>query len=108
VRYLGDMSGGQFIRRRIAKAYNIDLDRGDGIRFYDFKKLGDSEAANTGDLKKVKEWYREGMNAGIGDDIALKGLMIFFELSCVLLNPWFASGHTGRGQRRLQAQLWYL
>jgi heme oxygenase len=81
VRYLGDMSGGQFIRRRIGKAYDLDLDRGDGIRFYDFKKLGGSETANMGDLKVVKEWYREGMNAGIGDDITLKGLKIFSESS---------------------------
>ncbi|OAX44352.1 heme oxygenase-like protein [Rhizopogon vinicolor AM-OR11-026] len=74
VRYLGDMSGGQFIRRRIAKAYDLDADRGDGIRFYDFKKLGSSEleSANMGDLKKIKEWYREGMDAGVGDDVTLK------------------------------------
>lgn len=72
VRYLGDMSGGQFIRRRIAKAYDLDMDRGDGIRFYDFKKLDSSESANMGDLKKIKEWYRDGMDTGIGDDTTLK------------------------------------
>lgn len=80
VRYLGDMSGGQFIRRRIAKAYDLDADRGDGIQFYDFKKLDSSESANMGDLKKIKEWYRDGMNAGIGDDTTLKGLYIVFGL----------------------------
>jgi heme oxygenase len=80
VRYLGDMSGGQFIRRRIAKAYDLDVDRGDGIRFYDFKKLDSSESANIGDLKKIKEWYRDGMNAGIGDETHLKGLCIVFWL----------------------------
>jgi heme oxygenase len=74
VRYLGDMSGGQFIRRRIAKAYNLDPERGDGIRFYDFNKLGGSESANAGDLKRIKEWYRDGMNAGVGEDVTLKGL----------------------------------
>jgi len=76
VRYLGDMSGGQFIRRRIAKAYDLDVDRGDGIRFYDFKKLDSSESANIGDLKKIKEWYRDGMNAGIGDETHLKAAVL--------------------------------
>lgn len=76
VRYLGDMSGGQFIRRRIAKAYDLDLDRGYGIQFYDFKKLDSSESANMGDLKKIKEWYRDGMNTGIGDDVALKAAVL--------------------------------
>lgn len=80
VRYLGDMSGGQFIQRRIAKAYNLDLDKGDGIRFYNFNKLGGTECANTGDLKKIKEWYRDGMNAGIGEDVALKGRMILLQV----------------------------
>jgi heme oxygenase len=76
VRYLGDMSGGQFIRRRIAKAYDLDVERGDGIRFYDFKKLDSSESANIGDLKKIKEWYRDGMNAGIGDETHLKAAVL--------------------------------
>ncbi|KAG2066320.1 heme oxygenase-like protein [Suillus decipiens] len=76
VRYLGDMSGGQFIGRRIAKAYDLDMDQGDGVRFYDFKKLDSNESANMGDLKKIKEWYRDGMNAGIGDDTALKAAVL--------------------------------
>lgn len=80
VRYLGDLSGGQIIQRRIAKAYNLDPDRGDGTRLYEFKKLGGSESANTGDLKKIKEWYRDGMNAGIGEDVTLKGRMILLQV----------------------------
>lgn len=84
VRYLGDMSGGQSIRRGIAKAYGLDLDGGDGTLFYEFKKPGSSsESASTGDLKEVKEWYREGINTGVGDDVALKGLIFLSELSCV-------------------------
>ena len=82
VRYLGDMSGGQIIRRNIAKAYDLDVDRDDGIRVYDFKVLGGTESANIGDIKKLKEWYREGMDAGVGDDVELKGLVIFC-VSCV-------------------------
>ena len=76
VRYLGDLSGGQFIRRRISKAYG--LDDGAGVSFYEFRPLGGTTsatdpAASAGEMKRIKEWYREGMNAGVGDDQDLKG-----------------------------------
>ncbi|KAI0648150.1 hypothetical protein C8Q79DRAFT_1008499 [Trametes meyenii] len=72
VRYLGDLSGGQFIRRRIVKAYS--LDDGAGVSFYEFRPLGGGASTGTmGDLKKIKEWYRDGMNAGVGDNQELKG-----------------------------------
>ncbi|KAI0826854.1 hypothetical protein BC628DRAFT_1372184 [Trametes gibbosa] len=78
VRYLGDLSGGQFIRRRIVKAYG--LEDGAGVSFYDFRPLGGASASSTsgtmGDLKKIKEWYREGMNAGVGDDAELKAAIL--------------------------------
>ena len=70
VRYLGDLSGGQFIKRRVAKAYG--LEDGAGLSFYDFKQLGGNASGTIGDMKKIKEWYREGMNKGAGDDVALK------------------------------------
>lgn len=93
VRYLGDLSGGQFIRRRLAKAY--DLEDGAGLSFYDFKQLGGTASGTIGDMKKIKEWYREGMNAGVGDDQDLKHKIleeanIAFELNSGLftaLNP---------------------
>ena len=76
VRYLGDLSGGQIIRRRVAKAYNLDLSEGEGgglgTKFYDFKQLGGTKSGNLGDFKKIKEWYRDGMNQGAGDDVAKK------------------------------------
>jgi heme oxygenase (biliverdin-producing, ferredoxin) len=73
VRYLGDLSGGQFLRRKIAKAYELDEQEGAGLEFYDFASLEDNTRRGTiGDLKKVKEWYRDGMNAGVGADQALK------------------------------------
>lgn len=71
VRYLGDLSGGQFIRRRIAKAY--DLSDGAGTAFYEFKPLSGSGPSTMGDMKKIKDWYRDGMNKGVGNDRALKG-----------------------------------
>ena len=68
VRYLGDLSGGQVIRRRIEKAYGIERDDGRGTRFYDFKQLGGNKSGNIGDMRKIKEWFRDGMNQGGGDD----------------------------------------
>lgn len=73
VRYLGDLSGGQQIRRNIAKAYGLDND-GAGTSFYVFPRLGDiGNDATLGDMKRIKEWYRNGMNRGSGDDQLLKG-----------------------------------
>ncbi|KAI0365709.1 heme oxygenase-like protein [Pilatotrama ljubarskyi] len=78
VRYLGDLSGGQFIRRRIVKAYG--LDDGAGVSFYEFRPLGGSSSGATtttmGELKKIKEWYRDGMNAGVGDNAELKAAIL--------------------------------
>ncbi|KAF9013319.1 hypothetical protein BDQ17DRAFT_1343204 [Cyathus striatus] len=63
VRYLGDLSGGQTIRRIIAKAYELDEASGQGISFYSFKELQTSKPAGLGEMKRIKEWFREGMNA---------------------------------------------
>ena len=74
MRYLGDLSGGQFIRRRIAKAYG--LEDSSGLSFYEFRPLagaGSAAVAGAGEMKRIKEWYREGMNAGVGDNQDLKG-----------------------------------
>ncbi|KAI0079518.1 heme oxygenase [Panus rudis PR-1116 ss-1] len=74
VRYLGDLSGGQFIRRRLAKAYG--LEDGAGLSFYDFKQLGGTGSSTIGDMKKIKEWYRDGMNASVGDNEELKASIL--------------------------------
>ena len=74
VRYLGDLSGGQFIRRRIGKAYG--LEDGAGLSFYEFRPLeggAQGVAAGAGEMKRIKEWFRDGMNEGVGDDAKLKG-----------------------------------
>lgn len=74
VRYVGDLSGGQVLRRVIAKAY--DLQDGLGTSFYEFSKLGgsgeSSRNATIGDMGKIKDWFREGMNEGVGADENLK------------------------------------
>lgn len=72
-RYLGDLSGGQFIKRVLAKSY--DLRDGLGLSFYEFKQLGASggaNLANIGDMKKIKDWFRDGMNTGVAHDVLLK------------------------------------
>ncbi|KAI0917454.1 hypothetical protein AcW1_007351 [Taiwanofungus camphoratus] len=74
VRYLGDLSGGQIIRAKVAKAYG--LDNGFGTSFYEFKPLGGTGIATIGDMKKIKEWYREGMNAAVGNDQVLKSVIL--------------------------------
>ncbi|CAE6459004.1 unnamed protein product [Rhizoctonia solani] len=80
VRYLGDLSGGQTIRNRMAKVYDLP-DTGAGASFYDFGSLqgnaGTGEKkASQGDLLKIKEWYREGMNEAVGDDKAMKEALV--------------------------------
>jgi heme oxygenase (biliverdin-producing, ferredoxin) len=70
VRYLGDLSGGQFIKRIVTKAYGLDES---AVNFYEFGKLGGSgpTGANIGDMRKVKDWFREGIDTGVpGDDFA--------------------------------------
>lgn len=77
MRYLGDLSGGQIIRRRVARAYGLDLGDGDGIQFYDFE---------DGDVKNIKRWYRAGMNAGTANDQKLKGNSPYLNLKAALSN----------------------
>lgn len=66
VRYLGDLSGGQSIRRIISKAYGLEEagqeGRELGVSFYVFKELRGAREAGIGEMKRIKEWFREGMN----------------------------------------------
>lgn len=52
VRYLGDLSGGQIIARKLRDHYGID---GDGARFYDF--------ATVGKIKPYRDAYRARLDA---------------------------------------------
>lgn len=62
VRYLGDLSGGQIIRGMVSKTYGLDENAGPGLSFYAFKSLTSQNAANQGEMNRIKEWFREGMN----------------------------------------------
>jgi len=52
VRYLGDLSGGQVIRRLVARAYDLELD---GVRFYVFEGIARP--------KPYKDRYRAALDA---------------------------------------------
>ena len=66
------------MKRRVAKRYGIDLEGNDegghpGVRFYEFTNLeGTQRVASQGDMKKVKNWFRNGVNAAVGSDEQLK------------------------------------
>ncbi|WP_241489486.1 biliverdin-producing heme oxygenase [Leucobacter celer] len=65
-RYLGDLSGGQMIARRVAKQHELDRE---GIAFYDFSELGS--------LTDFKNEYRSALDAlGEGLDEAEKARML--------------------------------
>lgn len=72
VRYLGDLSGGQTIQRALAKAYGLTMG-GAGLSFYAFKELHSAKPASQGEMKRIKDWFRAGMNKGAGDNIEVKG-----------------------------------
>ncbi|KAJ7673552.1 hypothetical protein B0H17DRAFT_1208371 [Mycena rosella] len=71
VRYLGDLSGGQTIQRALGKAYGLTIG-GPGLSFYAFKELHSAKPATQGDMKRIKEWFRAGMNTGAGGDVVVK------------------------------------
>lgn len=80
VRYMGDLSGGQSIRNKMVKAYGLP-ETGAGASFFDFGSLdgssvGGEKRASQAELLRIKDWYRAGMNEGVGDDEALKAALI--------------------------------
>jgi heme oxygenase (biliverdin-producing, ferredoxin) len=72
VRYLGDLSGGQIIRKKIANSYEFPKN-GNGVRFYVFHEGKGEPEAGPSEMKALKIWFRAGMDAGVGDDEKLKG-----------------------------------
>lgn len=72
VRYLGDLSGGQVLRRVVARS--LGLDGGDGTRFYDF---GDdaTAAALARRFRDALEWPEPG--AGVDAAIVDEALAAF-------------------------------
>jgi heme oxygenase (biliverdin-producing, ferredoxin) len=76
IRYLGDLSGGQVISRAISKAYGLDHPDKLGVMFYQFSRLGGGgPARNNKDVNELKDWFRKGMDEGVGDDVLCKGML---------------------------------
>lgn len=69
VRYLGDLSGGQMMKRKIAKSYEL-YDDGEGLAFYNFRTLdprtGD-RPSQMHEIRKIKDWFRRGIDEGVVD-----------------------------------------
>ncbi|CCO30726.1 Heme oxygenase 1 Short=HO-1 [Rhizoctonia solani AG-1 IB] len=78
-RYMGDLSGGQVVKTKICKAYDLP-EGGAGASFYDFGVLhggsGTEEYASHSELLRIKAWYRQGMNEGVGNNRLLKEIII--------------------------------
>lgn len=64
LRYLGDLSGGQIIKRTILKAYQL---QDHAVTSYDFPKPGGpaGEIADQGDILKLKTIFKERMDESI-------------------------------------------
>ncbi|CAE7168329.1 unnamed protein product [Rhizoctonia solani] len=79
VRYMGDLSGGQIVKAKLQKAYDLPSG-GAGLSFYDFGVLhgssGTEERASHSELLRIKAWYRQGMNEGVGNNRVLKEIII--------------------------------
>jgi heme oxygenase len=82
VRYFGDLSGGQILRRTLAKAYDLEVETEDGacagLSFYEFTVLGGDRRtiANPAQVSHIKEWLRTGMDRGTMDDPELKSVHV--------------------------------
>jgi len=64
VRILGDLSGGQYIRRQVQKAYQLEEE---SLSFYRFGRSQE-------DVSKTKLWFKSTMNEAVaGHDYQLKG-----------------------------------
>jgi len=107
VRYLGDLSGGQIIGGRIKRAYGLKEQQ--GTAFYDFSSKGsrsgfESDPSLEGGKKRlmeIKDWYRRGMDDGVGEDKDLKGKPNSF----LLVQPADICRETsGRGKSILRSQ----
>jgi heme oxygenase len=74
---MGDLSGGQMIKRKIRKAYGLVDER--GTTFYEFGVMGSED--KRGEIKRIKEWFRSGIDAGVGNDAKMKGRAINYRSS---------------------------
>jgi len=67
------------MKRNIRKAY--DLVDEQGTRFYEFVVMGSEgqtnpSTAGMGEVKRIKEWFRSGIDAGVGNDVRMKEALL--------------------------------
>nr|ODN90454.1 hypothetical protein L203_01563 [Cryptococcus depauperatus CBS 7841] len=82
VQYLGDLSGGQVIGARVRESYDLG-ESNRGTKFYEFDL---QQGVDTADHESIvnlrkrliefKDWYRRGMDEGVGEDQKLKADMV--------------------------------
>lgn len=77
VRYVGDLSGGYYVGQAVMKRFDLD-EGGPGVEFYVFNELGGGgqKPAGLAEMKVIKEWYRAGMDQGVGNNADLKATMM--------------------------------
>jgi hypothetical protein len=64
---------------------------GEGVRFYEFEStIGDGSKAGEPEMRQIKDWYRGGIDAGVGEDEKLKGEEIDHP---TLGGPWRVPHH---------------
>lgn len=73
VRYMGDLSGGQKVKRNIRRAYGLVDER--GTTFYELGAMGSEGKSDpsTANMSEIKEWFRNSVDAGVGNDVEMKG-----------------------------------
>ncbi|EJU03349.1 heme oxygenase-like protein [Dacryopinax primogenitus] len=85
VRYLGDLSGGQIIKRRLARKLSLASDSSagnedgpiPGLAFFSFPPLFvGAGQADLSEMQKIKQWFRAGMDEGVGNDETLKRALV--------------------------------
>jgi len=67
------------MKRNIRKAYG--LVGGQGSTFYDFSVMGSEgkslpSTADMGEVKRIREWFRNGTDTGVGNDVRLKEALL--------------------------------
>ncbi|WVQ74475.1 hypothetical protein IAR50_004076 [Cryptococcus sp. DSM 104548] len=81
VRYLGDLSGGQFIGAKVKRTYGLKGDEGTAFYQFDLQKEGaaggdESRAELKKQMEEIKAWYRRGMDEAAGEDPKLKADLV--------------------------------
>jgi heme oxygenase len=79
----------------VSKAYGLEEDGQEGkelgVSFYVFKELRGSKEASIGEMKRIKDWFRDGMNlAGercVDDNAKREPILSFLPPNTLLAAP---------------------